>query len=95
LLSNALKHAFPKGERGQVQVEFHTEGNRYQLRVSDNGVGLPQGVDFRRSATLGLQLVKTLVEQLEGEITLNSDAGTVFTVSFSGYKPEDPIERVP
>ena len=50
---------------------------------SDNGVGFPKDLDFRKTQSLGLQLVNTLVEQLEGAIELDRTAGTTFKIAFN------------
>jgi PAS domain S-box-containing protein len=83
LVSNALKHAFPEGGEGRIRVEL--DGSRedgYCLVVSDDGVGFPEGVDFRETDSLGLQLVTTLVDQLEGRIELADAKGTGFRIDF-------------
>ena len=56
----------------------------YQLCVSDDGQGFPEGLDFRSTDSLGLKLVCTLTEQLFGTITLQREAGTRFTIRFRG-----------
>jgi len=87
LISNALKHAFPEGRTGEVMVELHrASGDGYALRVSDDGVGIPRGFDFRRTGSLGMQIVNTLVNQLDGEIELAQGEGTDFTISFQEVK---------
>ena len=55
---------------------------QFSLIVSDNGSGFPENIDFRNTASLGLQLVNTLVEQLEGSIELERDEGTKFIIRF-------------
>lgn len=83
LLSNALKHAFPERKKGIVDIYLRgeTEGD-VTLIVKDNGIGLPEHLDFRQTSTLGLQLVITLTEQLDGTIDLERDGGTMFTINF-------------
>ena len=84
LISNSLKHAFHPGDEGQICIDLHSlNQNGFQLTVSDNGVGFPRGLDFRDTQSLGLQLVNTLVEQLEGSIDLDNGKGTVFRIEFS------------
>lgn len=85
LVSNSYKHAFPKGEAGQIRIGM-TRGatGQYQLTVADNGGGVPPHVDIRNPTSLGLQLVSVLTKQLQGEISLNTDAGTRFIITFSG-----------
>jgi two-component sensor histidine kinase len=83
LLSNILKHAFPGDARGAIYIGFSSgTGGRYTLVVEDNGIGFPAELDFRRSRSLGLQLVNTLVEQLEGTIELDTRTGTRFQIVF-------------
>jgi len=84
LLSNSLKYAFPEGKSGEIRVFLRTTGeNDIKLKVSDNGVGLPEDLDFRKSQSLGMQLVTTLVEyQLQGKIELNRNGGTEFKITF-------------
>ncbi len=54
--------------------------------MSDNGAGLSPDVDFRNTSSLGLQLVNTLVGQLEGDIELDSSHGTMFRITFAEQK---------
>ncbi|MGQ9854233.1 MAG: PAS domain S-box protein [Candidatus Oleimicrobiaceae bacterium] len=82
LVSNALKHAFPGGRKGKVTVALERVNGAYVLQVSDDGVGFPPHVDFRNTESLGLQLVNTLTDQLEGNIELRCSGGATFTISF-------------
>jgi PAS domain S-box-containing protein len=82
LLSNALKHAFPEGRRGEVRISLRLEDETVTLTVADNGIGFPGDVDFRNTESLGLQLVTGLVMQLGGEIELTRDKGSTFRISF-------------
>jgi len=82
LLSNAMKYAFPSGRKGEITVTMYREGGLVLLTVSDNGVGFPDGIDFRETESLGLQLVNDLVEQLDGTIQLDTKAGTEFRITF-------------
>lgn len=84
LISNSLKHAFPKGENGEINISLsRIDENKIELRVSDNGSGISADLDFKKTGSLGLQLVTTLVQnQLEGEIKLNRSRGTEFKIMF-------------
>ncbi|WP_394836018.1 PAS domain S-box protein [Pendulispora rubella] len=83
LMTNALKHAFPDGRSGTIRVGLaRLDGGLLRLSVRDDGVGLPAGVDVRRAGSLGLQLVSTLAEQLEGTVTVHNDLGTTFELTF-------------
>lgn len=83
LVSNALKHAFPDNRKGEIRIGLHSENGQTILTVSDDGVGFPADLDFRDTDSLGLQLVTTLVEQLEGSIELDNREGTVFKITFT------------
>lgn len=92
LISNCLKHAFPKdrtwrnGERlkGEIRISLGADkSGLFTLVVGDNGVGLPEDLDFRETESLGLKLVMDLVDQLHGSITLEKGRGTVFNITFS------------
>jgi len=82
LITNALKHAFLEKREGEIRVGLRENGGRYILTVMDSGAGFPEEVDFRDTASLGLQLVNILVKQLRGTIALEVDGGTTFVVSF-------------
>ena len=83
LVSNALKHAFPPGYPGRVQVCVESLGEgRHVLRVQDDGSGLPDGFDFGRAESLGLQLVGDLTRQLRGTLSVRKDRGTTFAITF-------------
>ncbi len=83
LVSNALKHAFPKGKEGEITIQFQKrDTNRITLTVSDSGIGFPEDIDIRNSPSLGLTLVNSLVEQLDGTIELDRRGGTTFTITF-------------
>jgi two-component sensor histidine kinase len=84
LVSNCLKHAFPPGGNGEVQIELRRRSTvQATLSVRDNGRGFPAEVDFRSAESLGLQLITALVEQLRGTLTLDPHAGTSFTLWFT------------
>ncbi|MCZ7384545.1 MAG: PAS domain S-box protein [Candidatus Methanoperedens sp.] len=88
LITNSLKYAFPDGRNGKISISLHPfNKNMFELVVSDNGVGFPSDVDFRKTESLGLRLVTILAEnQLHGQIDLNRSGGTEFTIKFKGVK---------
>jgi PAS domain S-box-containing protein len=75
LVSNSIKHAFPGGRRGRIEVLVRREGATCALEVADDGVGMPRGIDLHSSPTLGLKLVGSLAEQLGGTATVVRDGG--------------------
>jgi two-component sensor histidine kinase len=87
LVSNSLKHAFPDGREGEIRIElWSNHDSQFTLMVSDNGVGFPKDLDFRDTQSLGLQLVNTLVDQLEGTIKLDRSGRTSFEITFTELK---------
>jgi PAS domain S-box-containing protein len=82
LISNIIKHAFKKGEKGTINANFSRIGNDYILSVKDDGIGLPLNVDIENIDTLGLKLVNALVNQLEGTMEINRNDGTQFIIKF-------------
>ncbi len=82
LVTNSLKYAFPKEGSGEIGVHLSQTRKYTQLRVSDNGIGLPPGFDFKETQSLGLQLVATLTDQLQGKIELRNKSGTTFIITF-------------
>lgn len=84
LVTNSIKHAFSESNEGIIYINLHTKDNVLFLEVSDNGKGFPKDIDFKNTNSLGLQLVNTLVEQLNGKLELNDnkDGGTSFYINF-------------
>jgi two-component sensor histidine kinase len=83
LVSNSLKHAFPEGRKGSITIRVSADDQGLiTLTVADDGVGLPPGMDFRDTESMGLQLVNMLTKQLHGEISLLNEGGAAFTIRF-------------
>ncbi len=84
LMSNSLKYAFPEDKQGEINVSIGKLDKELELIVMDNGIGLPEEMDWKNSKSLGLKLVRTLVEnQLDGSISLENSSGTKFTIKFN------------
>jgi PAS domain S-box-containing protein len=82
LVSNSIEHAFPNG-KGRIFIDLKRSGDGlFTVRIGDDGVGLPEGLDIKNSKTLGLKLVGMMVEQLDGELELSREKGTAFTITF-------------
>ena len=83
LLSNALTHAFPDDRHGKIGITFTQDQGQTSLVFTDNGIGFPSDLDFKKSASLGLQLVATLTSQLMGQMILDQTDGSTFTIRFT------------
>lgn len=82
LVSNALKYAYPHQESGVIRLVIREEGGKVQISVGDSGVGLPAGLDVENSESLGLQLVYTLIDQLDASIQIDTKMGTEYLITF-------------
>ncbi len=81
LLTNAVKYAFQDREQGHIQVVLRTAGNGYELLFSDDGIGLGE-THYLRERSFGLELVKVLAQQLNGQVRLLKGSGTTFSLAF-------------
>jgi PAS domain S-box-containing protein len=83
LLSNALKYAFPIKKTGTILISVKKQSNkRIQIIVEDNGVGYTKGLDSENEGSLGMLLVRTLIEQIDGKIELLKHSGTKYLITF-------------
>ena len=82
LVTNSIKHAFTKLNSGKISVKFHSDNGCFTLIVKDNGVGFPPELDIKNPQKLGLQLVTSLTDQLEGKIDYNGSDGSEFKIRF-------------
>jgi len=83
LLSNCLKHAFTGRATGKITIALHrTQERLLELKVGDDGVGIPQELNVSEAPSLGLRLVRTLADQLKGTLRIDQAAGTAFTITF-------------
>lgn len=82
LITNSLKYAFIKEDKGEIRIKLKQEEGQVLLSICDNGKGFPKEIDFRETTSLGMQLVISLVDQVDGEITLNDELGTRYDISF-------------
>lgn len=87
LISNALKYAFPGERKGTIRVELQkAPGDEYVLLVADDGVGLPSDLDVYKTESMGMQIVTSMVNQLNGNLVLSRDGGTEFRITFNDRK---------
>ena len=86
LITNSLKYAWKEKQEGIIKLRLKQSGSSVSLIIADNGAGLPNDFEDMSSDTLGLQLVVTLVEQLDGELTVNVKKGTEYLIKFDNIK---------
>jgi PAS domain S-box-containing protein len=86
LVTNSLKYAFPEGAKEKkLKISLTKNGELFKLEIADNGVGILES-ELENPKTLGLQLVKNLVNQLNGTMNINVDNGTMVEVLFEELK---------
>ncbi|MED5370209.1 MAG: sensor histidine kinase [Myxococcota bacterium] len=88
LITNALKHAFPDGREGRVEVDLGVQDGWVHLRVRDDGVGAPETTSPKRGKGLGTSLVENLTAQLRGELESSGGPGTCVSLRFPLDLPE-------
>jgi two-component sensor histidine kinase len=81
LISNSLKHAFPKGSKGEILIRLDTTDTDTELIVSDNGIGFPKDYDWQKSETLGLMLVQSLIRQILATVELDRTTGIRYRIT--------------
>ncbi len=86
LITNSIKHAFPKNSSGLITLSLKKTNTGAVIEVRDDGTGLPKGVDIATVDSLGLKLVQNLVYQICGSIEIYSKKGTQCVIEF-------PIEK--
>tara|TARA_B100000795_G_C22806559_1_gene445292 strand:- start:1764 stop:4664 length:2901 start_codon:yes stop_codon:yes gene_type:complete len=85
LVSNCFKYAFGEKKTGNIKISFERDGDNKRLVVHDSGQGLPNGLDFKNTDSLGLQLVVTLVDQIDGDINYEFSNGSKFIINFKRH----------
>jgi two-component sensor histidine kinase len=81
LITNCYKYAFTDRTTGEIHVHFNQDEKKMILTVRDNGIGLPADFNYQKSPSLGMNLVRGLVRQINGKLDIkSSDKGTTFTI---------------
>jgi two-component sensor histidine kinase len=83
LLTNAFKYAFPGNTPGTIELKLKKKPNdNYLLVIKDDGTGLPAGFTMESDKSMGMFIVKLLVDQLDGKIEIINGKGTTFMIYF-------------
>jgi two-component sensor histidine kinase len=93
VISNSLKHGFPEGQEGEVAILLRPQSpTTVALVLSDDGAGLPAGMDWSTTRSLGLRLVRALASQLRASLEIRSQGGTEVKLVFTLRKKNSPAE---
>ena len=83
LISNIFKHAFPNNNNGNIIVNLNKNSkNEMVLRVSDDGIGLPDNIDINNTQSMGMQLITALAVQLHANVKVEINNGTIVELTF-------------
>lgn len=85
LLTNSCKYGFPEQQKGTITITLEKsviDAGQYILTIADDGIGLPHGFSMDQVPTLGMFIVKILIQQLNAELTIENNHGTAFIISF-------------
>ena len=95
LISNALKYAFPDDMKGHINIKLDKDDNgKLLLNIKDNGIGLTKDFNLQNAASLGLELVTMLIEQIDGSLEITGDDGTEVTIIFAAYTGRKKCPRL-
>lgn len=84
MLTNCYKHAFKEQDKGTVRISIKKRDTDMVLKVEDDGVGLPDNFNMEEQSSLGMTIINTLTNQLNGQLDVYSDdSGTQFRLAFS------------
>lgn len=84
LVTNALKYAFPESKSGIISIFLKKEEkSKIIIKISDNGIGLPDNISLKDSGGFGLKLVDMMVKQIKGTIETERENGTRFIITFN------------
>ncbi|MBU2938719.1 sensor histidine kinase [Lacinutrix sp. C3R15] len=82
LITNSFKYAFKTDQENSLSIEIVKEGAFYKLTYKDNGAGLPDDFNIKKSESLGMQLIDILTEQLSGSLEYTKKPESTFTIYF-------------
>ena len=80
IITNVIKHAFPDEKNGVLHVSLKEHEEGALLTIKDNGIGFPEGVNISKPHTMGLSLIKRMVKQINGTISIQCNEGTTCTI---------------
>ncbi len=82
LINNSIKHAFSDSKEGKIEVSVNSDDNKIRICVADNGKGFNSDLKTSKTASLGMMLIQSLSDQIQGEYMFNTTNGTEFILTF-------------
>lgn len=96
IISNALKYGTLNNDNPIISIKIsplNKQEKDYRLVIGDNGNGLPENIDIADSDTLGMELIYSLTEQLEGDVSIDNSKGTIYTINFKNLDIEGIVHE--
>ncbi len=85
IITNSIKYAFPNNANGIIDISFKKENDIYSLKISDDGIGIKNDIDFENISSLGLRLINLLTKQLRGTLeVIKPKSGIAYVIKFKG-----------
>jgi two-component sensor histidine kinase len=82
-ITNSIKYAFPGNRDGRISIRLsHLGGHHYRLTIADDGIGVPEQIKEKKTASLGMSLMSGLSEDLDGSFSIENRNGTLVTITF-------------
>jgi len=81
-LTNSLKYAFPDGQGGEITISLKEVDGKYKLKITDNGIGIKEKAFLTTKNSLGLELIKGLAKEINGDITFDTINGVKIVIAF-------------
>lgn len=82
IMANAIEHGFKEKSTGTITIAVHEIEDKVQIQISDDGGGLPADVDFTSSDSTGSAIVSALIQQIDGDLTVENDRGLNVKIVF-------------
>lgn len=82
IISNSLKHAFAGRMDGKIKISLTKTDNSLCLKISDNGIGLPENFNYKETSSLGFNIIINLIEQINGSLVVKNINGTIMEITF-------------
>jgi two-component sensor histidine kinase len=82
MMTNSMKHAFQGIELPKIEIKFEKKEDQYKFTFKDNGIGLPLNFTLTQPESLGMEIISSLIEQIEAKISFSSNNGAAFHISF-------------
>lgn len=98
LCINAMKYAFIGKSSGKIDISLKYQGvDKFQMLITDNGIGIPEELDIENTSSLGLQLVQLLSEQISAELIIHRKNPTSFsfTIPLAVETHSETTEKLP